>query len=87
VAMEQDRKEKAPGPAEVWALAVREKEKVAIKDAAGDKAEDAARGKAKATAAVEHRGKAANRISNDSGTVPIFAQRKWECPLDNQKGA
>ena len=61
--MEQARKEKAPVPVEVWALAVREKERVAVKDAAGDKAVDAARGKVEAKVAAKHRGEAADRIS------------------------
>ena len=59
--MEQDRKEKAPVPAEVWALAAREKEKDAVKDAAGNKAVVAARGKAKV--AAKRRDRAADRIS------------------------
>jgi hypothetical protein len=63
VVMEQDRKEKAPVPAEVWAAAAVEKEKGAVKDAAGDKAVDAARGKVKAKVATKHRGRAAKRIS------------------------
>ena len=71
VAMEQDRKEKAPVPAEVWALAVRGKEEVAVKDAAGDKAVDAARGKVKVVVGAKRRGRAANRIRNDLGTVPF----------------
>ena len=62
--MEQDRKEKAPEPAEVWALAVLEKErgavKEAVKDAAGRKAVVVARGKAEVTA--KHRGGAVEGI-------------------------
>ena len=59
--MERDRKEKAPVPAEVWAAVVREGEKVAVKDAAANKAVDAARSKAKV--AFKHGDEAANRIS------------------------
>lgn len=60
--MEQARKEKAPVPAEVWALAVREKEKVAVKDAAGDKAVVADRDEGKLKVADRDRDKAADRI-------------------------
>jgi len=38
VVMEQDRREKAPVPAKVWAPVVVEKEKVAVKAAAANKA-------------------------------------------------
>ena len=61
--MERARKEKAPVPVEAWVLAAMEKEKVAAKVAARDKAVDAARDKAKRKFAVRHRGKAADRIS------------------------
>ena len=44
--MEQDRKEKAPVPAEGWALAARENDKAAVRNAEGDKAVDAAQDKA-----------------------------------------
>ena len=59
--MEQDRKEKARVPAEVRALAALEKEKDAVKDAAGSKAVVADRGKVKG--AVKHRGGAADKIN------------------------
>jgi len=45
--MEQDRKEKAPVPAKVGDVAVPEKERVAVKNAAGAKAKDVGRDKAK----------------------------------------
>ena len=67
VVMEQDRKAKAPVPAEVWDLAAVEKEKVAVKDAARDKAVVAARGKAKVKVAAKRRGKAVDKISR-----PLF---------------
>jgi len=59
--MEQARKEKAPVPEEVWAAVVRGKEQAAVKDAAGDKAVDAARGKGKGKVAAK--GKAALETS------------------------
>ena len=59
--MEQARKEKVPASAEGWGRAAAEKEKVADRDAAGDKAVDAAGGAAKV--AAKHRGRAADRIS------------------------
>ena len=61
--MEQDRKEKAPVPVEVWDLAALEKEKGAAGDKAGDKAVDAARGKVKVEVAAKRGGRVANRIS------------------------
>jgi hypothetical protein len=45
--MEQDRKEKDPVPAEVWDLAVPEKERVAVQSEAGAKAKVVGRNKAK----------------------------------------
>jgi len=59
--MGQDRKEKAPVRAEVWALAAVEKDNVAVKDAARDKARDAARDKAK----VEPKGKGKAVVKTD----------------------
>ena len=50
MAIEQDRKEKAPIPAKVWAAAAVIKEKVVARDAAGDRAVDAATGKVKVAA-------------------------------------
>ena len=61
--MEPDPKGKAPVPAEGWDLAAVEKERAAVKDAAGDKAAVAARGKAKAKGAVKPKRRTANRIS------------------------
>ena len=66
--MEQDRKEKAPVPVEVWALVVRGKEKAAAKEAAGDKVVDRAvvadrdGGKLKVAGRGRGRDKAVNRI-------------------------
>ena len=48
--MEQAHKEKAPVPAEVWALAVREKQKAAVKEAAGEKVVGRAKQRAKVAA-------------------------------------
>ncbi len=53
--MEQDRKEKAPAPAEAWDRAAAEKEKVAAKVAV--------KGGDKVKVAAKPRGKAAGRIS------------------------
>ena len=61
--MEQDRKEKAPVPAEGWALAARENDKAAARDAAAGKAVDAVRGKVKVVVAARRKGRAADRIS------------------------
>jgi len=61
--MEQDRKEKDPVPAKVWDVAVleKEKEKVAVKSAAGAKAKVVGRDKAKVKPGRQ--GKAADRIN------------------------
>ena len=61
--MEQARKEKAPVPAEVWALAAVEKEKVAAKDAAADKTKVKAKDGAKARVAARVKDKAVDRIN------------------------
>lgn len=61
--MEQAHKEKALVPADVWAPAVQVKEKVAVKEAAGDKAVLAARAKEKEKAAARGKDEAADRIS------------------------
>ena len=69
VVMERARKGKAPVPAGVWALAVRGKGKVAVKEAAGDKVVVAARAKERAKERVRVKGaargkdKTADRIS------------------------
>ena len=60
--MEQDRKEKAPVPAEVRALAVRGKEKAAVKAAAGDKAVVADRDGGKLKVAGRDKDKAVDRV-------------------------
>ena len=67
--MEQARKEKVTVLEEAWAAVVREGEKVAVRDAAGDRAVEAAWGKAKVVVAAKHRDKAADRISK-----PLFQQ-------------
>ena len=56
--MELDRKDKAPVPAKVWALAVVKRGKVAVKEAAGDKEVVVDRDKAKARGAVKDKAKA-----------------------------
>jgi hypothetical protein len=63
--MELDRKDKAPVPAEVWALAVVKRGKVAVKEAAGDKEVVVARDrdKAKARGAVRDKAKAVDKSS------------------------
>ena len=57
----QDPKEKAPLPAEVWDLAAPEKEKVAVKEAVGAKAEVVAGRQAKAE--PKGKGKALHRVN------------------------
>jgi len=59
--MEQDRREKAPVPAEVWALVVREKEKAALEEAAREKVVD--RVKERAKVAAEGKDKVTHGIS------------------------
>ena len=59
--MEQDRKEKAPVPDKVWDVAALEKERVAVRSAAGAKAKVVGRGKAKVK--PSRQGKAVNRIN------------------------
>ena len=61
--MEQDRKEKAPVPAKVWAPAALEKEKAAAKDAAADKAKVKAKDGAKARVAARDKDRAVDRTS------------------------
>ena len=59
--MEQDRKEKDPVPAKVWDVAALEKEKVAVKSAAGAEAKVVGRDKAKVK--PRSKGKAVDRIN------------------------
>ena len=63
MATEQDRKEKAPVPAEVWAAVVRAGEKVAVKDAAAEKAVVVARAREKGKGVARGKDKAANKTS------------------------
>jgi len=62
VVMEPDRKDKAPVRAEVWDLPAEGKEKVAVKDAAGDKAVVGDREEDKLKVADRGRDKAVDRI-------------------------
>ena len=67
VVMEQGRKEKAPVPAEGWGLVAVEDER----DAAGDKAEAAARDKTKVKVAARQRGRA-----ETSNTETLFSGKE-----------
>ena len=67
--MEQDRRDKAPVPAEVWDLVAMEKEKVAVKNAVREKARDKVADKAKEKVKVTVAGKSKSKTARETSDL------------------